>query len=314
MNESLNTVANNDLSSHLPSVMQPLIKQGHPKIGVHTIIGASGTGCTSLACAAAAVIAKAAIKAGDPISPRPVIWIKTQESTAELCEKFTYALHGETQLEIGEGSSLQSARNHVCKGIKLVEPIGNKRNSRRNNPLLHITKLFKPGQITALFIDDIYTIALRNVSHDEHSSAVTSQFKAMLANCTRISQRLKIPVWIVHRIKSSLAQNPPASIFGLHDAAECKNFSEFVKTAIIIGNHDREGLFQISCAKPVSNDCPNRVVAKFSSSHCIVRATTEEQLGFAVPEWKQSRVHASDSFLKLLSSLPRPRQRNIDVE
>ena len=76
-------------------------------------MGATGVGCTSLACMTAAVAAEAAVKSDSDVT-RPVVWVGTQATKLQLREKFSHALQAETQLGIEDHVSIEYAMKIVA--------------------------------------------------------------------------------------------------------------------------------------------------------------------------------------------------------
>ena len=199
-------------------------------------------------------------------------------------------------------------------GAKLIEPIVRVKHYGFADPIWRLGESCKTTKASALFVDDLYSIAARMVPHSSHSSEVTRLFKCLLVSCSKVARSLEIPVWIIHRTKAALAQKSHQYILGVHDASECKNFGQYVDTAIMIGNHANSGCFKISCAKPVYGDQPNNVIAKFNSSHHMIQATPDERKLFETPKWKRSQTNASEGFLQFLEDRRQSPLRPIQID
>ena len=246
------------------------ILEEETSVGVHAILGATGTGITTLASMVAAEGARRALKNVSVDDQVRWAFFTTQASVQESkCRLASYlgkldfgaATEGELRC-IGQHDNPDDQWAYASSIVEKAMIVFDTNKFPRDT---WGTQAFQADQLlraeagatrlAGITFDDVPSMLRARLYESGASDAGFTRLMAnFLHECRELSERFSCPVWIGHQLRGAVAIRGPRAITTHNDAMYFKRLGEHVKTSFVIGNHDGAGAFQIRCTKPYLHD------------------------------------------------------------
>ncbi|MEW4490917.1 hypothetical protein AB1L42_22740 [Thalassoglobus sp. JC818] len=286
------------------SFLDRAIPVGHKRNGVHAILGATGTGITTLASMIAAEGGKQHLKSSSQKSEGRWAYVASQSSLKELKTRLTccladlpFSAASEGRLDAVDGCGdvrqrLETATYMVDNGFCLVDanslPVASW-GSPAHVAVDHILQQIGCGTLVGLTIDDVPSLIQGRIGAKHATTRDSiSMTTSLLRECRDFAEALGCPIWIGHQLWGGVATNKPRADLTHKDAMDYYELDKWIDTAFVLGNHAQNGMFQIRCTEPFADDETSLAVVRFRPGGTFIQEVDcEERTAFLTDSWKR---------------------------
>ncbi|MCB9950033.1 MAG: hypothetical protein H6824_03540 [Planctomycetaceae bacterium] len=288
----------------------------HDSIGVHAVLGSTGTGITTLTSMVAAEGALRRFKRRTNGDEARWLFATTQETTRQTRARMICCVGRLSfgSFEHGELRCLDQDKNPaeqwtfgesiVDQAMRFVDT-SELSTSSWGTPAHLVDQLLDAMDgdkgIAGITFDDVPSLLERRL---ESSGGCGAGFTRLMTNflheCGELAKRWRCPVWIGHQLRGAVAKSAPRAVVTHGDAMLYKHLGRSLKTSFVIGNHVDSGVFQIRCTKPFLNDEDLLAVVRIVGGARIEEVDSQFRAEFLTDSWKMPSLKIRVEDLELL--------------